>query len=148
MSSFRTPARRVRAVVMSDHDATSPAETGEPLDGQVRGVPSDNTTLTGILATSAQQGFEGQFIPLEGAAVECGSCGARIPAADLEIFATRRLEGASDPDDMIAVYAVRCSRCGRGGTLVLGFGPTASETDADISVEIGRQHARDHDVST
>ncbi len=147
MPSFRTLARRVWAVVMSDHDATPPAETHRPLDGQVRGVPSDNTTLTGVLESLAQHGFEAQFIPLEGAAVECGECGARIRAVDLEIAETRRLEGASDPDDMVAVFAAHCSQCGRGGTLVLGFGPTASDTDADISVEIGRQQARDPDAS-
>jgi hypothetical protein len=44
----------------------------------------------------------------------------------------RRLEGASDPDDMLAVVALECGVCGVSGTMVLGYGPAASDIDGDV----------------
>ena len=44
----------------------------------------------------------------------------------------RRLEGASDPDDMLAVVALACPACGTQGTVVLGFGPNATAEDSDV----------------
>jgi hypothetical protein len=44
----------------------------------------------------------------------------------------RRLEGESDPADMMAVVAVTCPACAATGTLTLGFGPTSSAEDADV----------------
>jgi hypothetical protein len=44
----------------------------------------------------------------------------------------RRIEGASDPADMIAIAAVKCPNCGTKGTAVLGFGPEADEDDAEV----------------
>jgi hypothetical protein len=43
-----------------------------------------------------------------------------------------RLEGASDPDDMVAVAALRCPSCKTRGTLVLSYGPETSAVDADV----------------
>ena len=51
----------------------------------------------------------------------------------------RRLEGASDPDDMISVVAVTCPRCGTGGTLVLKYGPTAPENEAAVGQQLRAQ---------
>jgi hypothetical protein len=44
----------------------------------------------------------------------------------------RRMEGASDPGDMMAVVAIECPSCQAQGTLVLGFGPAASAEDSDV----------------
>lgn len=44
----------------------------------------------------------------------------------------RRLEGASDPDDMMAVAAVTCPVCRIDGVLVLSYGPAASAEHADV----------------
>ncbi len=43
------------------------------------------------------------------------------------------MEGASDPDDMLAVIATRCPRCHSAGTLILGYGPMASGDDTDVA---------------
>ena len=43
----------------------------------------------------------------------------------------RRLEGASDPDDMVAIAAIVCPACATRGVLVLGFGPSSSLVDAE-----------------
>jgi hypothetical protein len=44
----------------------------------------------------------------------------------------RRLEGASDPADMLAVVALECGVCNASGTMVLGYGPAAADADSDV----------------
>jgi hypothetical protein len=44
----------------------------------------------------------------------------------------RRLEGESDPADMVAVVALTCPACGAQGTVVLGYGPMADGHEADV----------------
>jgi hypothetical protein len=102
----------------------------------IEGVPSDNTTLVGVLQALEQQGFGSQLIPGPDATIQCGACGDTSPATEFEVDAVRRLEGASDPDDMMTVVGARCPRCGVAGTLVLGYGPNATEDDAAISASL------------
>ena len=120
-----------------EHGVPVPDSTDAP----VSGAPSDNTTVSAVLAWFEQRGFSEQLIPVDGAAFECSGCGERSAATAFEIEAARRFEGASDPDDMVTVIAARCPRCGAGGTVVLGYGPTASDTDADISAALGAMEA-------
>ena len=102
-------------------------------DYPIEGVPSDNTTLVSVLTALEEEGFGSQLIPGPDATIRCGACGESSPATEFEVEAVRRLEGASDPDDMMIVIGARCPRCGAAGTLVLGYGPNASEDDAAIS---------------
>lgn len=129
-------------------DASPPAsdtsETSETsVDVPVEGSPSDNTTLIDVLSTWSDSGFDAQFIGLEGARIECTACGAVSDAAQLDVVEWRRLEGASDPDDMLKAVAAYCPACRAGGSLVLGYGVNASEDDAEISQILGA----DGDVS-
>ena len=94
--------------------------------------PSDNTSLTAVLAGYEDSGFDGSFSPLSDETIECHSCGSIRAAAQFTMASLRRLEGASDPDDMIAVVAVTCPKCAAKGALVLGYGPMASAEDSDI----------------
>lgn len=120
-------------------DAPPPAsETSETsVDVPVEGSPSDNTTLVDVLSTWSDAGFDGQFIGLDGGRVECTACGSVSDAAQLEVVEWRRLEGASDPDDMLKAVAAYCPACRTGGSLVLGYGVNASEDDAEISQVLG-----------
>jgi hypothetical protein len=106
-------------------------------DAPVDGVPSDNTTLVAVLNSLEGQGFTAQLIAADQSSIQCGACDETSPATDFSVDATRRLEGASDPDDMMTVIGARCPRCGAAGTLVLGYGPNASEEDAAISATLG-----------
>jgi hypothetical protein len=99
------------------------------------GVPSDNTTLTEVLAGYEAAGYAGQFEVISESAVACVTCGEESDPAEFAMAALRRLEGASDPDDMLSVVAVACPRCQTRGTLVLGYGPAASADEAAV----GRQ---------
>ena len=94
-------------------------------------VPSDNTTLTAVLAAYQDDGYREQLMVDDDGRLTCGSCGNRAEPEDIELHSLRRLEGASDPDDMVAVLAVACPSCGAKGTLVVPFGPQASEAEAE-----------------
>jgi hypothetical protein len=114
-TSDNEPAAADPAVV-TDHS--------RPFDG--------GATLSEVLAGYAGGGYTGSFTPLEGGSVECHSCNSKTSASRVKMSSLRRMEGASDPDDMVAVVAIECPSCNAKGTLVLGFGPTASEEDSDV----------------
>jgi hypothetical protein len=114
---------------VTDHHAREP----------VPGVPRDDTT-TGVLRALADAGFDAQFLPGERpGTLHCRSCGSDAEAASFEVVEERRLEGASDPDDMVLVVAVRCPVCAAPGSLVLGYGPDASPEDADVVAALQRR---------
>ena len=100
------------------------------------GVARGAETLMDVLAEFTSQGWPGQFAARSGGQVQCEACHRQHAPAALGVLALRRLEGASDPDDMLAVVAVECPHCHQRGSLVLNFGPTASADDARILVEL------------
>lgn len=94
--------------------------------------PSDQTTLTEVLDAYAAGGFTGSFTAEPEAMVRCETCGVVSPAGKVSMSSLRRLEGASDPSEMMAVVALTCPACGARGTLSLTYGPMASGEDADL----------------
>lgn len=120
---------------MADH----PIHRAEP-DAR---PPSDYTTLTDVLEGYRASGFGGDFFAEPGGTVRCGTCGSVLSAGQLQMQSLRRLEGASDPADMQAVVATSCRVCGADGTLVVGFGSAASDTDADVFKLLGDHRAAD-----
>lgn len=97
---------------------------------------SDGTTLVEVVRRFEAQGYTGQFVPVEGgagaAAVRCVSCGAEVSASDCELGLLRRTEGASDPDDMVAVAGLTCPSCGAMGTVALKYGPETTPAESDV----------------
>jgi hypothetical protein len=104
----------------------------EPTDG-VTSDPSDNTTLTDVLDDYLRSGYGSEFSALEAAIIGCSECGSEISAQRFTVLSRRRLEGASDPDDMMSVVATVCPACAAQGVLVLGVGPMAPAEHADVS---------------
>lgn len=98
--------------------------------------PSDDTTLTVVLEGYRADGFVGDFFAEEGGRVRCGGCATVLDAGRLDMVSLRRLEGASDPADNLAVIATFCRSCGMKGTLVLGYGPMASQADSDVMLAL------------
>lgn len=43
-----------------------------------------------------------------------------------------RFEGASDPADEAAVFALTCGHCGAKGTYTTAFGPAMTADDAEL----------------
>jgi len=104
----------------------------------IPGVPSDNTTLLEILDELAQKGYTGTMWVASDGKLRCEGCGAELEPSLVRVREIRRLEGASDPDDMIAVVAVECPVCGMKGTIVLHFGPESSAEEMDVLSEFDR----------
>src|SRR5688500_11313885 len=112
---------------------SDPAEDAHPAVVEAQTKPHHGgTTLSEVLAGYGEGGYTGSFSAIDGAVVECHQCDASTPASDVRMSSLRRMEGASDPDDMMAVVAIECPACNARGTLVLGFGPSASEEDSDV----------------
>jgi hypothetical protein len=96
------------------------------------GYAPEARSLAEILAMYEAQGFTSQFGTRPGGHIICFACRKEVPAEDCELVSLSRTEGASDPDDMLAVAALRCRSCGAQGTLVLNYGPEAGEDDVDV----------------
>ena len=105
---------------------------------EVPWAPSDNTTMSAVLDAFSEEGFEGELWARPGGRILCGSCRTTSPADAFSIGLQRRLEGASDPDDMQLVVGATCPACGAKGVLSLHYGPTAGEDDADVVVALPR----------
>jgi hypothetical protein len=102
----------------------------------------DGTTLTEVLAGYAEGGFASGFTVTDDARLECLHCDAVSAPGEVRMSSLRRLEGESDPDDMVAVVALTCPVCAERGTVVLGFGPMATVQDSTVLREL-RDHRDD-----
>ncbi len=106
------------------------------LDNLIEQTGQDPTggesTITEVLAGYAQGGFTSSFIVTDECELECLECGHVTAAGRFSMSSLRRLEGASDPADMIAVVALTCPTCGARGTTIFGFGPNATEQDSKV----------------
>jgi hypothetical protein len=85
------------------------------------------------------QGWSEEFAARDGMLV-CG-CGHVMAPADVQIDRVVRFEGASDPDDEAAVFALTCGDCGMKGLYVVAYGPSMSGADADVVAQLARRQA-------
>jgi hypothetical protein len=95
-------------------------------------VAQDAQTLTRALRDLEREGFTGQFRVLDQGRVQCLTCRDELDGRTLAMESLQRLEGASDPADMLAVAAVVCPHCSTRGTLVLNFGPDATLEESTL----------------
>ena len=100
-------------------------------------TPAYGATLGEILATLEAAGFTGQMAARPAGHILCLTCRQESPAADFDLQAMRRTEGASDPDDMLAVVGLACPQCEARGTAVLGYGPDSDPDDAEVVLRLG-----------
>jgi hypothetical protein len=85
-----------------------------------------------ILRDYAGAGFNGDAFASEYGLILCGSCQSRLAASYVQVYSIRRLEGASDPADNLAVLAIICPVCQSRATMVLKYGPDASPDEVTI----------------
>jgi hypothetical protein len=95
------------------------------------GVARDASTILDVLRDFEADGFSGQFT-VHGHGVQCVTCRHVTDAHAAAPLRSRRLEGASDPDDMLMVLAFVCESCATKGTVVVNYGPEA--TPADVAL--------------
>jgi hypothetical protein len=125
-------------------DDRGPARAADSGSMPVPGVPSDNTTMVDVVRDFERAGFDGDVVLHDDGTVGCGSCGATAAPQKLEVHHLRRLEGASDPGDMVAVVAIACPSCGQRGTLVIPYGPEGSAGEAEFLQHLQDERGR-HD---
>jgi hypothetical protein len=106
--------------------------------------PSDNTTLTDVIRSYEDADFAGQFGVTENGLLQCFSCNGLSPPGEAALHSLRRMEGASDPADMLAVLAISCPRCSARGTVVVHYGPAAEPGEAAVLLAL--QDRRSDDV--
>ncbi|QGG95723.1 hypothetical protein [Actinomarinicola tropica] len=99
---------------------------------QIPGVPTDNVDQQTVLDRLVDEGYTEHLYPVDGGELRCGACDHTVAPDALQELVTRRMEGASDPDDMTLVVAGRCPDCDVAGTVVLAYGPAASPEDAAV----------------
>lgn len=85
------------------------------------------------------RGWDKEFTAGDSGMIRCGLCGDVIPPMDVQIDSVHRFEGASDPDDEAAVFALTC-HCGCRGVYIVAYGPSMSSEDADVVTKLSRRH--------
>lgn len=101
-----------------------------------RGGVSGGLSIADALREFEARGYIGQFVIRPGGYVECTRCHTESRPADVPLEAMRRVEGVSDPADMVFVGALRCPECGTTGTATIKFGPSARAEDAEVLREL------------
>ncbi len=92
-------------------------------------------TLVDVLNRLKNQGYTLDF-NLETDALHCPQERLRLQPEDFEIVETVRLEGMSDPDDNLIVYAIE-SHGGQKGTLISPYGVYAEDsTSAELAAKL------------
>ncbi len=125
-----------------------PVRAGEPDTGVVS-VPGSfepestaaDPSLVGVLAELERAGWTGQFMAVAGALIRCLTCRTDFPADEAAADQVRRLEGASDPADMVIVVLLICPSCATRGTLTAHYGPEASGEESDVVAALARTPA-------
>lgn len=93
---------------------------------------TDATTIAESLKHFEASGFTTQMAARDGGTVFCAECREESPAAEVVVEALIRTEGASDPDDMVAVAALTCPRCSAKGTVALKYGPESTAEEMAV----------------
>lgn len=135
-----TLVQRVRRP--SSPDARSPeGAVPQPPTGATAGASS----LDEVLVAARRQGATTDMSPTGAGSIRCGGCGSISRPDEVGREWVHRLEGSSDPDELLSASAIRCPRCDRVGVLVLPFGPLADEVEADIARRL--PDPRHHDMA-
>lgn len=101
-----------------------------------RGGISGGLSIADALREFEGRGYIGQFVVRPGALVECTRCGTQHKPENVPLESMRRIEGASDPADMVFIGALSCPRCGQHGTAIVQYGPQADADHAAVLREL------------
>ncbi len=115
---------------------TDPTPNLDAAPGGGAAVPNDNTSLLEVLQAYEEAGYAGQFSVADDALVLCHTCRSRSEPESLAVVSMRRLEGASDPADMMVLAAIACPICATGGVLTLNYGPEATAEQAEVQAAL------------
>jgi hypothetical protein len=108
--------------------------------------PADEPLLD-VSSTLDDEGWSGQFRAEAGGMLRCLSCGTVSPAEAHQADEVTRLEGASDPADMVIIVPLRCPACRTRGTLIASYGPEATAEEAEVLVALEREPSEGSDLA-
>ena len=89
-------------------------------------------TVADALARFEGGGYTSQFGAVDGDLVRCYACHVDHKPEEIELNEILRVEGASDPDDMVAVAAMTCPACGCRGTASLKYGAESTPEESEV----------------
>ncbi len=112
-------------------------QSNQPISPGSPNVAQDAQTLTEALTTIEAAGYRAQFRASDDAQVQCFTCRSLTHASSIRVETLSRLEGVSDPADMLAVVGITCPLCGAKGTLILGYGPDSTAEDSLVLQAMG-----------
>jgi hypothetical protein len=121
---------------VTNEPTAAASETTAPTGDPGGPVAQDAQTLADVLRELERDGFTGEFRVLELGRLQCLTCRNEVAGDEVSMSSLRRLEGASDPADMLAVAALTCPRCGASGTVVLNYGPDATLEESTLLLEL------------
>lgn len=90
-------------------------------------------TLIDVVEAARRDGAAAEFTVAPDTRLHCGSCDNDVDPSAVEREWMHRLEGASDPDELVSVSMITCPACAARGLLVLPYGPAADELESDIA---------------
>lgn len=96
-------------------------------------MPPSPASLIDVIEAAKQNGFVADFTPTSDGRLTCGACEATSEPDRVPREWMHRLEGTSDPDELLTISALECPVCASKGLLVLPYGPAADAEEADIS---------------
>jgi hypothetical protein len=94
-------------------------------------IPTE-PSLTDVLSSYSQAGFNSDAFAQADGMILCGSCQSSLAPGHIDVHSIRRLEGTSDPADNVGVVAIICPVCQAKATMVLKYGPEASPDEVTI----------------
>ncbi len=107
------------------------------------GGETGGASIADALNEYEARGYTGQFIAQPGGILECTVCGTASRADAMHRRSRRRVEGASDPDDMCEIDALICPSCNAKGTAVFAYGTRASREESEVMALLRRVEQRD-----
>ena len=105
-------------------------------------VAQDAETLAEVIEMFEGFGYTASVKTEPDGDLTCLGCRVASPAHKFRVDGLRRLEGASDPDDLLVVAALECPNCGARASLILGYGPNASSEDTKVLQDLDRVDER------
>lgn len=99
------------------------------------GVAADAVTIAELMDLARAYGVTGTF-ELDGVTLRCTSCGTASAPDDVERVWLHRFEGASDPDELLTMSAIRCPRCATLGSLITPYGPLADADESSVVLRL------------
>lgn len=106
-----------------------------------RGGITGGFSIADALKEFERRGYVGQFAVRPGGHVECVACGCQHEPEKVPLSAMRRVEGVSDPADMVFVGALECTCCGQRGTATLKYGALAQPEEAQVLRHLDNRRA-------